>query len=702
MPASIFAGSKVKTLKSTLSLNGGADVISSTVDPTAVAVDASPGSLLLNTTTGKQYRKTDSGSSTNWTEVGSGTSGINYISNPSAATNTTGWATYADAAGTAPVDGTGGSPTVTWTRSTTTPLRGAADFNFITPGGGSVQGQGVSTDFSIDLADQAKVLTVTFDYEVVSGTYASGDLTCYLIADPTGTPVVIQPAGYVVQAATVGTKMRQIATFQTQATGQTYRLCFHVASTSTAAYVLAVDSVSVGPQVVQYGSPITDPVDYIPTYTGFGTVTQTNMGLRWWRSGANLHIQGDFTIGTVAAATASFSLPAGLTTNLAAVSGNFQIVGKATNNSIVTPQAKDYNLITTNGASTINFSICEIGNATNPLAPQTGSAIFPSGTVVSVNLVVQITGWSSTVQMSNDTDTRVVAAAIGLSANQTISTATFTKILLNSVVLDTHGAWDSGSSKYTVTVPGIYEFSSNVTWGTTATGYRTSILYKNGSRFLDLSSIDNPSATNSPTAAGKSPPIPALAGDFFELYVYQTSGGGLNVLGTAGTTLQTTNFGVRRLSGPSAIAASETVAARYTTNAGWTIANNSATIVNFVTPDFDTHGAVTVGASWKFTAPIAGKYRVNSVFQFPLGNYNSGAQFAISINKNGSTLPHSSSPVVVDDTAVSWYPGTSVATVIHLNAGDYIDARVFQNNGAPANLSTDAASNYISINRIGN
>jgi hypothetical protein len=159
---------------------------------------------------------------------------------------------------------------------------------------------------------------------------------------------------------------------------------------------------------------------------------------------------------------------------------------------------------------------------------------------------------------------------------------------------------------------------------------------------------------------------------------------------------------IERLSGPSAIAASETVAARYTTNSGWTIANNSSTVVNFVTPDFDTHGAVTVGASWKFTAPISGKYRVNSVFQFPLGNYNSGAQFAISINKNGSTSPHSSSPVVVDDTAVSWYPGTSVSTVIHLNAGDYIDARVFQNNGAPANLSTDAASNYISINRIGN
>lgn len=66
MPATIFSGTKVKTLKDTLSLNGGADVISSTVDPSAVATSANAGSLLLNTTTGNLYRKTDNGSTTNW------------------------------------------------------------------------------------------------------------------------------------------------------------------------------------------------------------------------------------------------------------------------------------------------------------------------------------------------------------------------------------------------------------------------------------------------------------------------------------------------------------------------------------------------------------------------------------------------------------------------------------------------------------
>jgi len=315
LPSTIFAGSKVKTLKDTLTLNGKSDIISSTVDPTASAVDAPIGSLLINQTSGKLYRKLDAGSSVNWEEVGSGTGGINYILNPSAEVNTTGWSTYADAAGTAPVDGSGGSPNVTWTRSTTSPLRGVADFNFAKDAANR-QGQGVSVDFTIDEADKAKVLSVTFDYEVLSGTYADADLTVYLIADPTGTPVVIQPAGYTVQAATVGTTMRQIATFQTQATGLSYRLCFHVASTSASAYTLAVDNVVVGPQSTVQGAAISDWVSYTPTFSGMGgapatTFTLTKANYRRVGDSMQIRISGRFVNNGSGGTAVTFSLPAG-------------------------------------------------------------------------------------------------------------------------------------------------------------------------------------------------------------------------------------------------------------------------------------------------------------------------------------------------------------------------------------------------------
>lgn len=67
--AVIFSGTKVKAQKDTINLNGGPDIISSTTNPTSVAVSANAGSLLLNTSSGLLYRKNDNGSTTNWSEL---------------------------------------------------------------------------------------------------------------------------------------------------------------------------------------------------------------------------------------------------------------------------------------------------------------------------------------------------------------------------------------------------------------------------------------------------------------------------------------------------------------------------------------------------------------------------------------------------------------------------------------------------------
>ena len=65
--------------------------------------------------------------------------------------STKGWATYADAAGATPVNGTGGSPTVTFTRSTSSPLEGKASA-ILTKDAANRQGEGASYDFTIDEA----------------------------------------------------------------------------------------------------------------------------------------------------------------------------------------------------------------------------------------------------------------------------------------------------------------------------------------------------------------------------------------------------------------------------------------------------------------------------------------------------------------------------------------------------------------------
>ena len=69
-----------------------------------------------------------------------------------------------DTAGANPVDGTGGSANVTWTRTTTNPLAG--DGSVLTKDAVNRQGQGVSYDFTIDRADRNKQLAIEFDVEI--------------------------------------------------------------------------------------------------------------------------------------------------------------------------------------------------------------------------------------------------------------------------------------------------------------------------------------------------------------------------------------------------------------------------------------------------------------------------------------------------------------------------------------------------------
>ena len=166
MSSTIFSnsGTEVKTLKDQLSLNDTAKIRTGTDDPRSVAKEGAQGSIYLQTGSsgGKVFKKLDSGTSTNWSEVGSGAGGINYITNPDAEAGTTGWAAYADAAGSIPVDGTGGAPTVTITTSASSPLRGLNSF-LLTKDAANRQGEGVSAVFTIDAADKAEVMAIEID-----------------------------------------------------------------------------------------------------------------------------------------------------------------------------------------------------------------------------------------------------------------------------------------------------------------------------------------------------------------------------------------------------------------------------------------------------------------------------------------------------------------------------------------------------------
>ena len=226
--------------------------------------------------------------------VGSGGSGSgkNYILNSGFESDTSGWVAYADAAGVLPVDGTGGAPTLTITRTTSTPLRTVAS-GLITKDAANRQGNGVSYDFIIDEADKSKPLQISLDYQIASGTYSGGtastdsDIECY-IYDVTNAQI-IQPSGFKLDGGVIGTNYTVHASFQSASNSTSYRLILHCATISASAYTVKFDNVVVGPLVTTTGAAMTDWVAYTPTGSWITNTTYTG---KWRRVGDSMEVQG--------------------------------------------------------------------------------------------------------------------------------------------------------------------------------------------------------------------------------------------------------------------------------------------------------------------------------------------------------------------------------------------------------------------------
>lgn len=141
------------------------------------------------------------------------------------------------------------------------------------------------------------------------------------------------------------------------------------------------------------------------------------------------------------------------------------------------------------------------------------------------------------------------------------------------------------------------------------------------------------------------------------------------------------------------IAAGETVTAVYKSGAGNSLA--SAGIIDFGTKGFDSHNAVTVGASWKFVAPTPGKYRASwKVFALNLTDFATNG-FDLWLRKNGAAYVRAQG--FNAGSAGQYSNGGSVT--VDLLAGEYLDIyNSVAHSGAA--LYNNAIDNYVSIERI--
>jgi hypothetical protein len=592
----------------------------------------------------------------------------NYITNNGADSGTTGWATYNNTAGAAPVTGTGGSPVVTFATSVDTTMRGAANFLF-TKGAANRQGDGFSYDFTIDGSDTAKVLQCSLEYKIASGTYADNDIT-FWIYDKTNS-VLIQPAP--TQLKNSGIIERFAFEFQAASNSTSYRLIGHVSSVSAAAYSLRFDSFNLSNQAKLYGSAVTDSIAYTPTFTGLGTPLVNTA--TWERHGSKALIQFAVQAGIVSGVSVTMTLPPGLVADFSKI--QFQGLGSfAASNVTTTPYSGNITAVSPS-STTVMLSLAGVSNWQSG---HLGTSFINTG-LMSGSFLVPIVGWSSSQVMSSDADTRVVYANFTGTRG---STSTLDIVPL-TVTNDSHGA--TSGNIYTVKVPGYYEidFSANTYTGNSAVNDRVSHIYIDGVSYANAGSSSSYGASV-PVKAG----LVLRAGQTISFYAQSASIAG---------TLQSARASIKMATGPSQIMASESVVAVYTDSSGQVYpATTTYNAVTFNTKEKDSHNAFN-GATGVFTAPMSGQYSVT----MSVSAYNSlaagGAYQDLRLETNGISAGITNRQ---NNTAASQIVTQMVTKTFSLLAGQIVTAT----KGATYSVGTyvvfaSTSWNSISITRTG-
>jgi hypothetical protein len=556
--------------------------------------------------------------------------------------------------------------------------------------------------------DLGKVLTVSFDYELVSGTLnfsgtlGSQTLMVYIYDATAGGANWIQPAGFLGMNQSSGPG-RVTATFQSSVVaGQKYRVAVIASQAVGSACSLEFDNFVCSRVNAPIGPVVTDWVSYLPTVGNLNAGTTPNQFYRWRRVGDSIQIMGNITAGGAGigiSGDVTISLPSGLsfdTTKLAIVSETAIGTGSLHDTGV-----GRYPCSVNAGGS--NFFVLVVranaatgGNVVSNNFPSAGW-YNAAGDSISFELMAPIQGWSSSVQQSSDTDTRVISARVYKTGTQAFSSETkLTGFLVDN---DRAGMWDSVNNRFNIPVSGDYQIfiQTNAIVGTTATQICAYRVNGGSSVYVGTDSFANAQARFTGSTI-----IPNLkAGDYVEIYHFT------NAAVTVQAGNSNTFASISRISGPSVIAASEAVEATYQALAGNVMNNGTEMWLDYGTKIRDTHNAVSgagsgnktvSNAGWKFTAPITGRYYVNAVFHVTSGAVANSVTYGY-IAVNGAAKSHSDIKAGQNPAGDAF--GSQINGEVFMNAGDYLEIVGYQSNGANRNQQIVNIRNQVEIVRVG-
>jgi hypothetical protein len=462
-------------------------------------------------------------------------------------------------------------------------------------------------------------------------------------------------------------------------------------------YELKVDNITVSPSNYVYGTPITDWQSYTPTVTHYsGGVTNSTTTGRWRRVGDNIELDLKTLFSNTSAAFNGllYSLPAGLSVDTTKINNlSFYGVGTVADTGTTNFIGGVRYYYSSGDKIEIQYENSGSAGAGDSYSVITNTAPFTFNNTdyVQGTIKLPIVGWSSSVQMSDSYDARLISTRIYKNGTQTYST--LTKLTSFTVDSDKTGMWDASNNRFNIQSPGDYQLFGNL-YSTAATTANQQLAYKvNGGTTMYYGNAPNTSGAVDASMSG-SDIIPNLkAGDYVEIYGYADA----SVTAQSGITAS--RFSLMKIASPQTISASESITCKYTTTAGSSFTDGVAAIVDFGTKEFDSHSAVTTGGSWKFTAPVSGVYTINGHIGF---NIPSSTRYQITalLRKNGTETNRCL--ISTTQNSANTAMGLPFTFMLKLNAGDYIDLQAIQDSGASRNLLTNAGLNAINIVRIGN
>ena len=603
-----------------------------------------------------------------------------------------------------PTFGSGAAGTLSLAVTSSSPIAGNYSGMYISSAA-TTAGDFVSSNaFNIDLADQAKVQAFKISYSVPSGltnvNLSGSSANSYAVAiyDVTNASW-IQPAGAynLVQGTGIGTA---IGTFQTSSNGTSYRIVLYNANATAGAATLSLDDITVGPQtlvqtqigvvgqIIATGS-ITPPVGYLyangsavsrSQYADLFSVIGTTYGVGDGSTTFNLpNLQGVFARGAGTQTVGGISQAATLgSTQSDQIQGHYHTSTNGVNIANYGSVGSDTG---TKGATT-GTSIFQtplsaaigspISDGTNG-TPRSGAETHPANVAVAYHIC-----YLKVAQASADTDTRVVSMLTTSTASSTASTTT--PFVYQTVLKDTHSAYNATTGKYTIPISGDYFLvatGASSSGGATIAPYVNGVIYQSGLFTMNASS--------------------QLSGSI--LLEGLKTGDIVDIRTSSSTTTQTAgcSFSIFKLSGPSTILASDSVIEKWNTSVTSVVASGVG-VVLYTNKIKSTHGAYN-SSTGLFTAPISGAYLIAGTFTGNTVSGSNGLNY-LYLEKNAGldTLIGSCTSNTITTTLAC-----SGSTLVSLNQGETASIAFADNSAQTISASgTGSNTNSISIVRVGN